>query len=523
MKQALALLSRYHLVAFIATILVILTLNRYISNINAPAQSTHLWRQSDCLSITQNYYRDGMKFFEPEIHNLHADNGTSGYAISECPYLYYSVAGLYNVFGYHYWVYRGLWSLIFIAGAVGLYLLALRITGSKFASGVLAVVLVSSPVITFYGNSFIPEVPALMFVIIGWAFFFRWRTSNRYVYLYLTALLFLMGGLLKITALISLVALACVWALELVGCRFGENRTKVFGEPWRAFVPFALCLTVVVAWYIWAWKYNSTHQTSYFLMRISAIWKNPNVTEHLVEVLHRVRVRWLPHLYSKAALVLFVAAAAYLVVFIKKANRLLLALTLLTLLGTTAYSALWFDYFFYHDYYFIHLYIFPLFLLLTSAELAFRQHHKYMASPVATIALLLICLPISYHTMRQTRTRYKGSDNHEYAQYADFLSVAPLMGDIGIGATDYIVSVPDPTPNFTLNILNRKGWTLLYDQAADSTGVVRCIERGAKFLVVGNYAETIAEREYLRAFTSDTVAQHNNLMIFRLTTTNNYE
>jgi hypothetical protein len=93
-------LSSFQVGLIVVVIIVLLFIPfRYYHLLNSPPQSTHLWRQSDCASLALNYYQDGMHFFKPEIHNLHADGGTTGYATSENPYLYYLVASFYKIFG----------------------------------------------------------------------------------------------------------------------------------------------------------------------------------------------------------------------------------------------------------------------------------------------------------------------------------------------------------------------------------------------------------------------------------------
>ena len=67
-------------------------------------QSIHLWRQCDCLSITMNYYQDNNPFFKPSIHNLGRDG--TGKTVSDFPLIYFSVAELWKVFGYHEFIYR---------------------------------------------------------------------------------------------------------------------------------------------------------------------------------------------------------------------------------------------------------------------------------------------------------------------------------------------------------------------------------------------------------------------------------
>ncbi|KAF5076430.1 hypothetical protein DSECCO2_161280 [anaerobic digester metagenome] len=511
------IISKHHIIAFTIILLALLSVYGYIGLLNEPPQSTHLWRQSDCASIAQNYYQNGMNFFQPEIHNLHADGGTSGYATSECPYLYYTVAGLYKIFGNYPWVYRSVWTLIFIAGAIGLYLFALTLIGNKIASGALALIIISTPVITFYGNSYLPDVPALLFVVIGWALFFRWQVSQKRWQLYLTALFFLLGGLLKITAFMSLFALAGVWFLEIIGLRLGKNSGKVFQKPIRDALPFLVSFVVAVAWYAWAWKYNHEHQTSYFSMRTCPIWDFSECAGcSIADVIHQVKLMWLPHLYSKVAAGIFLAAFTYLLIFIKRANKLLLTLTAFTLLGTLAYMALWIGAFFDHDYYFINLYIFPIFLLITAFELAYRQHAKYTSTIIATVAIAGLTIATVDYTRRRQHTRYEGWMNQEHRQFYDFREFTSYAEPLGILPNDYIISLPDRTPNYTLNLINRKGWTLIYGQAGDSIGIQRRIALGARFLIVTNYSTTIEERPFIKPFTSNLIAEYNNLKVFRI-------
>ena len=84
-------------------------------------QSVHYWRQADCASLALNYYQHGMNFFEPQTHNLTSNGGKSGNTCtSEVPLLYYSVAVLYHLFGYHEYIYRLLNTLLFFTGLFGL-------------------------------------------------------------------------------------------------------------------------------------------------------------------------------------------------------------------------------------------------------------------------------------------------------------------------------------------------------------------------------------------------------------------
>ena len=58
----------------------------------------HLWRQTDCLSLTENY-RSGRPFLEPEIHARIADGGTTGNSAGEFPLVYWAIGQVWKVTG----------------------------------------------------------------------------------------------------------------------------------------------------------------------------------------------------------------------------------------------------------------------------------------------------------------------------------------------------------------------------------------------------------------------------------------
>src|SRR5687768_15134922 len=65
----------------------------------------HLWRQTDCLSMTR-YYARGADFFEPEVNIQLGDKYTTGKTAGEFPILYYSIGKLWKVSGESYFTYR---------------------------------------------------------------------------------------------------------------------------------------------------------------------------------------------------------------------------------------------------------------------------------------------------------------------------------------------------------------------------------------------------------------------------------
>src|SRR5690349_2894471 len=118
--------------------------------------SIHQWRQTDCLGMALSYYNGGMHFFQPALLWI-ADSGNNKNASSECPLIYYVVALLWHVFGYHEYIYRALLVSIAFAGLFALYNLCARVLKDTFWAIVVSLFLFTSPTFVFYANNFLTD------------------------------------------------------------------------------------------------------------------------------------------------------------------------------------------------------------------------------------------------------------------------------------------------------------------------------------------------------------------------------
>lgn len=513
------LLNRWSTVWAIALFAFALAQFGYIELIDTKPQSTHLWRQSDCASLALNYYQEGMRFFHPQVHNLHADGETSGYAISEFPVLYYVVAMLYKVFGPHYWVFRGVWVVLLFLGFFALFRFFHLFMGSKRFAFLFAFLIFTSPLLIFYGNNFLPDVPALVFTLTGWMFFAKWLQSNKYKHLVLVAFFFMLSGLLKVSGLISFFALAGIWFLELFGLKLRDVRTRVFNDRLKSFVPFAIALVLIVGWYVWAWYYNSLHSTKYFSMRTCPIWHiasccNCNLGD-IFSTIVNVRI---PDIFGKPALYAFLLGIALLPFYFRHLNRLLLSLSLLMFCGALAYMALWFSAFYMHGYYLITLYPFLVFVVLLVYDATSRRFVKFWRSPFPLFMLILLAGYSVFYTASKQNVRYSGWMNDYQNRFSEIDKLSQSMNELGIPRSERIVSISDDTFNYTLNMVNRRGWTSFYLQTDNSLKLARHIANGAKFLFVSDFTNTIQEQPFLGSFMSNPIGIFNRLHVFRLDT-----
>ena len=91
---------------------------------------------------------------------------------------------------------------------------------NKFWSHLITIFLFTSPVLVYYSNNFLTNVPALSFVFLGWNLLLKYFDSGKNRYLLYSIILLCIAALLKMTAAISLIALFGMIMLEWIGTHY---------------------------------------------------------------------------------------------------------------------------------------------------------------------------------------------------------------------------------------------------------------------------------------------------------------
>ena len=236
-------------IIFAIILLTIASLYNYHELVFYRPQSTHKWRQSDCNSITMNYYQGGMKFFKPEVHNLTSEKGETGKAFtSELPFFYYSVAILYKIFGPNEAIYRLLNTLLFLLGLFFLHKIILLISNDLIWSVIIPLLFFTSPVLVYYGNNFLTNTPALAFSIIGWYYFIKFIYNRNPLWLYTSIIVLFFAATFKVTAFFSFFAIGGIIFLEAIGIKMSIKNTKLFKKPWQALSIMLIAFATIVSW-----------------------------------------------------------------------------------------------------------------------------------------------------------------------------------------------------------------------------------------------------------------------------------
>ncbi len=497
---------------FIVILISIALIYNYHRIVFYRPQSVHNWRQSDCASITLNYYQNGMKFFQPEVHGLVSKNFTSGKAAtSEIPFLYYFVALLYKIFGYHDYIYRLLNTLIYLSGIYSLYRIFTKLRINYVWSLTFSLLFFASPVLVYYGNNFLTDITALSFSLMAWNFFISYYQKSQVKYYWISMLFFFLAMSMKISAGISVVALFCIFIMEALSITRFKEKGKLFPNKFWQLLPFIFIFIIIGCWVLYAKIYNARNGCGYFSTTIYPLWKTTHNSR--ITVIEYVKNLWLNQYFHPYTLWFFLLAFLVNIFLIKKNLLFLLSLNILFLIGDILFSVLWFDTYQNHDYYTINLYILLISIVVTFSK-AIKIIFPNTVSNIFIKAILLMFLILNInHTKKQIHARYTGWWT-EYPKFKDFHTITPYLRSIGITRHDTVISIPDYS-HHTLYLMNQPGWTECFGLNKDSSAIAKSIERGAKYLIVASKND-IETKSYLKPFISNYVGKYNDIYIFKL-------
>ncbi|MGC9343596.1 MAG: ArnT family glycosyltransferase, partial [Bacteroidales bacterium] len=360
---------------FILLFLLISIIYNYQEILFKPPQSIHLWRQADCLSITLNYYQDNNPFLEPSIHNLGRDG--KGKTVSDFPLIYFTVAQLWKIFGQHEFIYRLFILLIFFSGLFALFRLLEEALRDSILAIVFSLLMFTSPTLAYYANNFLMDIPALSFAILGLYFFYKFYRTSSPKYLFLLALFYTLAGLLKISSLISFVAILGLFILERLNIKI-KPQGRIFQKPGQQSLILTGVLMFPVIWYLYADYYNSVHNSGIFLVGILPLWEMDTSQIQVVFESIREHIRW--DYFRPVTQVIFALMFISILIFYKKTIKTWLLMSILVGIGVLFFGILFFQALDQHDYYTINLFILIPIVGLTFLKLLKNNNSKVYSS-----------------------------------------------------------------------------------------------------------------------------------------------
>ncbi len=516
-------------VCFILVFTLICSVYEYGRVLNLPPLPLHIWRQTDCLSIAAHFHEGKATMMEPSMHARLGDLGTSGRTAGELPVLYWFVGQIWKLTGPSEFVYRLIGLLLHFIGSFALYAAVRKVLTSHFWGMIISLLLFTSPVLLYYGISFLTDVPAFDMVLVAWYFIVRYVQEKRPGWWFIAMAFFSLGMLLKVTAGMSFLAL------------LGAGTVVLFfplSRQWRPYFPSRslfiggalLALFPVAAWYIHADSYNQLHQGRYTFNGLWPIWEMS--TEEVDEALRFARELLFHQLFDNSLWTLVLIGLVVLIANVRTTPLPLSIGLLLLLIGTVMYTTFWFHAVNGHDYYFINPLIFPLAIMVVWLIWLKRQHADIFTSRwLRTTFVLVLLYNVAYaaNNFGLRTNPYAESSFFEnplglqYWREASFFegqryrAEADLMdAPKSLLPSDAVVCVPeDPTISASLYMLDRPGFTGYGKPAVDRGLLEHWRSLGATHLVV--FDRAMFESSGLQPYMTRPYAVHKGAEVFDLT------
>lgn len=409
----------------------------------------HIWRQADCLAITNSYFHFDPPFFEPRMYNL--GQSGNGRATSDFPLMYYCISTFSGLKNFEL-IYKLIIFLISTSGLFALFSILNRYI-SSWQAGLCTMLFLCSPTYVFYSNNYLMNAPAFSISIIGVALYLHSRERERILITICSLLFIAIGALLKITAFSHILVLIFLIVVS--------NYFRVIEISKIDKVFLIGCVPVgisIISWYTYASNYNEVNNSGMFLTGILPIWSIQSKAEIFKlfdEIWFRRRLLYSSEILSLA---LFALCIAFFFVWSQKPKIKVAALGVIVYFtGFIVYFLLFYQVLNHHDYYFFNwLILIPLATAFLFYSL--KDYKNYQWAILLIIGVLFI--DGIFTCELRIRERYTGWRNRFYREY-----VAKLESDTQNYFSEFIdidskVLVPsDPTINTSLVTLNSQGWT----------------------------------------------------------------
>ncbi|HNG70389.1 MAG TPA: glycosyltransferase family 39 protein [Chitinophagales bacterium] len=449
-------------------------------------QGSHLWRQADCWAMTENYQQFNLPFLKPEVYNLQAINGKS---VGEFPLTYFIAAQFSNAV----FALRFLHTFLFFVGIMATYFIAFFFLQRRFLALCASLLLLTSPLLIFYGNNFLTDVPALAFSYIAWAIFLYAVAKQNNLLLLFSFVFFTIAGLLKASQALNIIIASAFFLIQ--------QKEQIRKKPPIAFLLFfMLSFAVLVLWYAFAKRYNYMHHDKYFFLNLFPVWKLSAYDIGLGA--WRMAISWSNNYFWRPTLLLLLIGLGYFIYHRNKLDKSLLQIISLSILFTLVYIILFYQKLIGHEYYYTFFFIAFLFIIIG----ILKTYNTFHAENIFAHTVLFLLLLLNYILCKQ-EVASKQLDSRNNPFYGT-IAFHECLETLGVDENKIILSLPDDSPNKTLSLLRRKGYTAFNDYRSILQN------RQADFLILGN--EDWKDNKTLLKYLTDSIGAYQNITIYKL-------
>lgn len=422
----------------------------YGGKIQSFPSEIHAWTESDRLALAVGFYENGHQLYLPQTLSLETENGVTAV---DLPLVEWLVSFVMRMAGSSdpFW-FRLFHLLISLLGFGFLYAWLLRWTASVFRS-ILAVLFVFiTPVIMYYQAGFLPSLPCLSLLWIGYYFYFKYiekRDSNTD--LYWTIAFIGLAALIRKTYVIFLVAVFCQEFL------FWLRTRKI--EP-KALVAFLGMATLFVGYFL----YNQYLTEVYGSRFLNTLCPPANWSEFWLSTM-TIFGKWSAQLMSFAQYLLLGVGLLLAFTLTVKNKWEVFDWQVWTHIGILSLGVLSFfvamqRQFFDHEYYFIDSFYPLLFLLFFWALSKLSFDKKYWNTTFRCLGAALLLLGAYQAKVIQKEKDAPLHWKRLTKVIKDFEGSKELLKELNISKESKVLVLEAYASNATLLLLERKGYAL---------------------------------------------------------------
>jgi hypothetical protein len=500
---------------FIVLIAIVFIANQsYITAFFRPS-SVHVWRQCDGASYALNYYQNGATFLKPQVmHRLAKD----GIAVSELPIVYKLAAWCYSIFGFRDYFIRWIHFAIYLLGLFYLLRLTKEFTRNIILQLIPISFLLTAPFIYYYALNFLPDVAALSLSLVGLFYFYKYQNKALLQWLLKAVFWFTLAGLLKVSSMILFVGCMLYLIYQFLRLRLSSkvnNTNNLDNKNISLFLKTSIVLLggvgIIFCWVIYCQHIAVTSGYNGNLLGILPYWDNLPADNSYIWL--RIKTEWAQVFFNKFQLIILALGLVINLIFWRQVHSFLQFLLITTFLGVSCYCALWYQAFMHHDYYFINLYILPIVILLAFISLVEKK--GWMEMKINFLIYPLLLLGTIYAIMYSSKIQQERYFNakHQVVNPA-WYSIEPYLRSIGIKRTDFVYSIPDPSTNISLYLMNNIGFTFCYT-ANDFEKYIT--DQRVKYLLVADSLITMSKNVQPYCSLDKKVGFYKGIQIYKVT------
>lgn len=486
----------------------------------------HLWRQTNCLSLTYEFYSGEWNLFKPRLQSLIADGGTTGYSAGEFPIMYYLIGMIWKITGPSEFIYRTIMLALLAWGSWALCRIVHLLMDDRFWGVMIGLLFFTIPTVVYFGIGFLTDVPALSLILAGSLAFLLYLKSESPKQLVLGSSLFALGMLLKISAAMLPLAIlfVCIASLVLPHC-----------FPWPSIKRkqiiniasgVAIGLVLMAAWVGYSIHYNNIHGAEYSYQGTWAYWDLPDDeadrawTFGYTILIHQF--------FTIPVYILLLVSGAYLALNLRTLPTALILMLTVLILGVTLYLLLWFITLDNHDYYYVEPLVLPFAVILALLWYMRKYWDWAIRSPWAKLLFFSLLAHQALFAMNNIRMKQQdfsmadilGTSGVEQGhwhltQYWDFeglLDIEPIARQHGISKDDLVVTVPDNSVCLALYLSGQRGFNEFGGITIRCPQLVERAKQGAKYLYLIEKQPVI--RDQLTACLGDPLFVHKEISVY---------